>query len=236
MSPSNEEPDTTTVHTLQSPDHSTRRSNTIDASLQEKVKLAANTMAATIKKHYNLDPITSKREPCDEENAWYDPETQTITVCDEMIAALQAFAAAEDPENQEQVSINSVLFFYLHELGHAYIDILGIPVTGREEDVADQVASYFILTLQGDAAFDSLVDGAYSFYQFSEQDPEIDDDKLADIHALDKQRYYNILCRLYGATEEQSIIDDMTLPEERAEGCAEEYQLMKESLDILLNE
>jgi Putative metallopeptidase len=53
-----------------------------------------------------------------------------------------------------------------------------------------------------------VMDGAFSFYEFSQQNPDIDDSILSDVHSLDKQRFYNVACRLYGATNEQEIVTD----------------------------
>jgi hypothetical protein len=150
------------------------------------------------------------------------------------LTSLAWFAQQSDPENRQDVTKNSVLFFYLHELGHGYIDLLKLPITGKEEDVADQMAAYFLLSLKWDDAYQPLVDWAYSFYQFSESNPDIDDSVLSDVHSLDKQRYFNIVCWLYGATSDNELITSSWLPEERAEQCSDEYTKMKESLDILL--
>lgn len=195
----------------------------------------ASSIAKSIAISFNIPEVKTVWESCNEENARYDPESQTITVCNEMIDILQSFANKQDanPDIVREITENSTLFIYLHELGHAYIDLLKLPITWKEEDVADQIASYFITSLKGDTAYTMLIDGANSFYEFSQQDSQIDDNKLADVHSLDKQRYYNILCRLYGFDPDDQIITELWLPTERAENCQSEYELMKESLDIL---
>lgn len=183
-----------------------------------------------------LDTVEIKREKCDEENAFYDPESKQITVCDEMIDALTKYGQkeSEDVAIQEEIAVNSTLFFLMHELWHAYIDLYKLPITWKEEDVADQIATYLILTLNKDNSYNMVMDGAFSFYEFSQQNPDIDDGILSDVHSIDKQRFYNIACRLYGATNEEEIIKDRWLPQERADGCTDEYNLIKSSLETLL--
>ena len=34
---------------------------------------------------------------------------------------------------------------FLHEAGHALFDLLEVPLLGREEDAADQLAAYYVL-------------------------------------------------------------------------------------------
>jgi hypothetical protein len=48
----------------------------------------------------------------------------------------------------------------------------------------------------------------------------------ADVHSLDAQRFYNVLCLAYGADPElfADIVEQKHLPQERAEGCADEYR------------
>jgi Zn-dependent peptidase ImmA (M78 family) len=41
--------------------------------------------------------------------------------------------------------IGPVSLVFLHELGHALLDVLQIPILGREEDASDQLATYMLL-------------------------------------------------------------------------------------------
>lgn len=183
-----------------------------------------------------LDIVKIKREDCNEENAFYHPDTQSITICNEMIDWLTEYGKkeSEDVKIQQEIAVNSTLFFLMHELWHAYIDLYKLPITWKEEDVADQIATYLILKLYKDRSFDWITDGAFSFYEYSQQSWEIDDNLLSDVHSLDKQRFFNIACWLYGSTNDQEIITNWLLPQERADGCIDEYNLMKNSLDTLL--
>lgn len=201
-----------------------------------ELQTTANKLVKDVATKFKFQTVKLVWQKCDEDNAYYDPETQSITMCLEMVDSISAYAVKQDndPNVQKQIATNSLMFFLLHELGHAYIDLQELPVTGKEEDVADQIATYFILELKKDDGFDWIADGAFTFYQYSEENPDIDDDALADVHSLDKQRFYNVACWLYGATADESIVDDWWLPEDRAEWCEDEYNLMSSSLDALL--
>jgi hypothetical protein len=58
----------------------------------------------------------------------------------------------------------------------------------------------------------------------------------ADVHGLDRQRFYNVLCLAWGA--DQKLYDfarDLgKLPQERAEGCSDEYQQVHFAVQVLI--
>jgi hypothetical protein len=65
-------------------------------------------------------------------------------------AALVACAGlAQAEEDREQFVESNLLGIFYHELGHAVIDLEGVPIFGQEEDAAD-VFSIFLI----DAVFE----------------------------------------------------------------------------------
>jgi len=87
---------------------------------------------------------------CNSPNAFFSPQTREITLCLEFLQ-LAAKTAAEDndylmklPREEYSRYVNGLVWsIFFHELGHAVIFINQVPVTGREEDVADQFAVWF---------------------------------------------------------------------------------------------
>ena len=58
-----------------------------------------------------------------------------------------------------------------------------------------------------------------------------------DEHSLDEQRYFNIVCWVYGSAPEkyQSLLGrEWGLPRERAERCAGEYDRMSRAWNAVL--
>lgn len=175
---------------------------------------------------------------CGEVNAFYDPETQEISLCYEMIEDLAAVYFAEDQTDEEAEEAgtavaNALMFTFYHELGHALIDLYDLPITGREEDAVDQLATMILLE-GGDEGEDAAIDGANSFV--SDEETEIEDLSFWDEHSLDDQRFYNILCWIYGKNPKdyEYLVEDETLPADRAARCPGEYQRMSRSWDALL--
>jgi hypothetical protein len=172
--------------------------------------------------------LTLKLAGCDgEDNAWYDPEELTVTVCYEYLEAVQKIApAAATPEGvtPENAVLGPLLEVFLHEVAHALFDQLRIPILGQEEDAADQFAAFMLVHQSEYAARDTVVGVAWMYAQESKE-PTLSRNALADVHGLAGQRFYNLLCIAYGAEPRlfADLVEKKHLPESRAETCAEEY-------------
>jgi len=177
-------------------------------------------------------------DQCGEVNAFYNPEKRRISMCYELIENMyEIFSKHEKSEDAiDDAVIGATVFIFYHELGHALIDILDLPVTGKEEDAVDQLST-FILTDGTDEGEKAALDGARSFYlESSEQDSEIDDLPFWDEHSLDHQRFYNIICLVYGQNESKYayLVNKSILPKERAERCSGEYTQVEKAWTRLL--
>ncbi|WP_436495061.1 DUF4344 domain-containing metallopeptidase [Actinokineospora sp. HUAS TT18] len=169
---------------------------------------------------------------CGEANAFYEPDEHTVTLCYELQAAERKLFA-EDQDVDQQV-YNSAVGTLYHEAGHALIWELGLKITGREEDVADQLAAYVLTS--DDEFKDILLTVADSYSLSAAQVQGLEDLPFYDTHSLDQQRAANFLCYLYGADAErfQFLVDDGELPKERADTCPDEYKQLADGWEALL--
>ena len=178
----------------------------------------------TIKLPYTL---TLAFAGCDgESNAWYDPEEHRVTFCYEMVTDFEKAApgAAQHGISHEEAVDGPVVFVFLHEAGHALFHLLQVPILGREEDAADSVAAFILLRAGEDIARRVLV-GAAWMYKHDASARKPDESDFSDVHGLDVQRYYNVLCMAYGSDPKKFAGAETRggLPKDRAEGCEEEY-------------
>lgn len=177
-----------------------------------------------------------KGTSCGEANAWYDGDTATITFCYELVRDFVKSASNSAKFNltPEQAVIGPFLFIVLHETAHAVFAVLAVPVLGREEDAADQVAAYAATQLGGDFAERMLRAAAFMYDTDSARKPGEDD--FADVHGLDRQRFYNVLCLAWGSDPKRYAFAKELgkLPDDRAEGCADEYHQVRYAVQTLI--
>ncbi|HEX6864048.1 MAG TPA: DUF4344 domain-containing metallopeptidase, partial [Thermoanaerobaculia bacterium] len=159
-------------------------------------------------------PVPVVFRECGDVNAFYDPEAREIALCWELVEYYAGMFLSEDQTEEEaeeggEALAGATLFTFFHELGHALIDLYDLPVTGREEDAVDQLATMILLE-GGEEGEMAALNGAWSFLtEEAEEDAgqEEEEEELAfwDEHSLDEQRFYNIICLVFGSNPQENI-------------------------------
>ncbi len=126
---------------------------------------------------------------------------------------------------------NNVISTIYHEMAHALIDQMDLPVYGQEEDAADVFSVVMVEALYPEQEALRIDRGAALGFRY-DHDKRIKKGRewdWADEHGPDMQRYFNIVCLAYGANPEgrEGFAKDMELPDYRAEFCKDEYELAK---------
>lgn len=171
--------------------------------------------------------ITLRAKDCGEENAFYDPNDSSVTVCYELMEyffkLFRSNGKTEEEANEKM--FDAVQFVFLHEIGHALIDVYELPVMGNEEDAADRCSSYINLEELGEDGVRAVIAAADAF-RLDAKGKVPTKRNLADEHLLQEQRFYNSLCMIYGSNVRKygNLVDDGYLPEERAVKCPGEYE------------
>ena len=178
---------------------------------------------------------------CDgEPDAFYDYDDTAITICYEYIAELLEHMPDEAPASDispVDTIIGPLFEVSLHEAGHALFDMLELPVLGREEDAADQLAAYILLQA-GKSAARRLIAGTVYAYKIEEEKTEgcrgLED--YAGEHSTPAQRAFNLMCIAYGFDHElfSDIASEGYLPMTRAEYCDEEYEQVQYAFETLI--
>ncbi len=187
-------------------------------------------------------PLHYVTKQCNTINAFYDRKNGAVFLCYEMIDSLlqmgQALSkGASDPKALTIEFVQDNLrFILLHESGHALIDLLDLPAVGREEDSVDQLAAVLLLSHVDDREnkndITRVLQLASIWFKINSQSSGSPDlASFADEHSLDAQRYFNLLCMVYGLDPESngSIVENGMLPKERAARCPDEASKINRS-------
>ena len=158
-----------------------------------------------------------------------------VMTCAALLLSILPFVARSDAAQDEFVASNILAIFY-HELGHAVIDVMDVPIFGQEEDAADVMAVLLIDWLFEEETAQAIAyDSAFGYLNEADHDGEI---AWWDLHGPDEQRFYNHVCLFYGGNPEarDDLAADLGLPDERAETCPEEYDLAADSWGMVFDE
>lgn len=164
------------------------------------------------------------------------------------IAALLAFvgltvfaqaAAMTKKQNAEmrRFAYNNSLFVLYHEVAHLLFDQMQLPVLGREEDAADNLATWTLLnkhTKESDRALSDAAQGwILSGIAYNSGGSESD---FAAGHSLDKQRAYQIVCMMVGMDQKafKPIANKYRMDNDRQDSCQWDFETVDRSLKGLL--
>jgi len=141
------------------------------------------------------------------------------------------------PRQQQEAmawAANNSLFVLYHEVGHLLVDQLGLPVLGREEDAADNMASFTLLQKHTHAADVAIADAAYGWLLTGKAyTPKPEDSDYYASHSLDRQRAFQIVCMMVGSNPDtfRKIADEYHIDAARQDECGYDWRRLKSSMD-----
>jgi hypothetical protein len=172
-----------------------------------------------------------KFEECEMINADYSPLNLRVRICYDLIDFMERHAPPENaPINglitRKDAIVGTVVSVILHEVGHALFDLLDVPVLGKEEDAADQIAGFIMLQFGKDIARTTINGAAFDWVTFASASPKPHFD---DVHSTPQQRVYTFVCLGYGGDPDtfRDYVEKGLLPRERAANCKNEYEQAK---------
>jgi hypothetical protein len=120
----------------------------------------------------------------------------------------------------------NTLFVTTHELGHALVSEMDLPVLGREEDAADDFAILTALRIGDSLSHRVLVEAAKGWFLSAQRDKKKGDAPYYyDRHGLNEQRAYQIVCLMVGSdpVKFKDLADETKLPPERRRSCGWDF-------------
>ncbi|MCB9508336.1 MAG: hypothetical protein H6698_08185 [Myxococcales bacterium] len=155
-----------------------------------------------------------------------------VLMCYDLYAfILNTFATRFEAADAQILADHTWAFVLLHELGHALIDIFDLPVVAAEEDAADSFSVVNLVAMgRADAA-----ESAAAFWFLADDHQDLPEE-LADEHSLNRQRFYDILCLVYGSDPTTYASMGTQFPDMagRLPRCEDEWESARTSWNELL--
>lgn len=174
-----------------------------------------------------------KLEECGAVNAFYSPDAHSIRICHEFFDDLiKLFTdAGMDQKKVNALARETTLFAFFHEFGHALVGEFRLPITGRGEDAADELAT-LMLSRSPKGTMAALAAAVW----FETNAAKKHRSNFTDEHELDQQRVASIACLLYGSdnTKFQPFVTGLKMTKDRLIKCNRDYAARKTAWHTLL--
>lgn len=156
-----------------------------------------------------------------------------------LLATLHGAEAKKDKSLSaaDRFAANNTLFVIYHEIAHLLVDQLGLPVLGREEDAADNMATWILLNKHTAAGDQTLADAAYGWLLSGiRKGTALQDSDFYDVHSLDKQRAFEIVCMMVGADPDKfgQVANAYRIDRTRQDSCRYDHEKIDRSLKSVL--
>lgn len=201
-------------------------------SLREKGVLEETTSHLNTRLTFSA-PVLLRMQECGEVAAYYDSAKAAVVVCYELLPILYDVFDRRGSRTDIEANVHGALSFALyHEIAHALFDLHGLPITGKEEDAADQLAALLLLS-RGEEGTRMLVASATAFSRSKEK---LNNSRYAAEHALSKQRAFNLLCWVQGHDSTAPIRHRLwrSIPATRVGRCRGEFRQLAASWNTIL--
>ncbi len=174
---------------------------------------------------------------CGTVNAFYTSDKHAILACYELLEYFfNVFKPTAKSDEQLGRKIAGAFYFtFFHELGHALAGELDLPITGKEEDAADQLASIILAKIPA-VGRESALAAAEWFAIEGQNKQKTGNIAWYDEHSFDLQRMYDIICIIYGGDQKTNadLVKAVGMSDDRQARCVRETPKKAKAWDELL--
>jgi len=145
----------------------------------------------------------------------YNPQDREIIITYDFVIEVRERFKGEYKKEWEVYAKDAIEHTFYHELGHALVDLLNIPVLGKEEDAVDDFGIIMLIFTTEDGE-ERAISAAELFFLEGLEVEEFSSEDLMDEHSLDDQRGYRSLSLVYGSNPEkhENIAKDLKMDED----------------------
>lgn len=181
---------------------------------------------------------------CGQPNAFYTPEHKAVIMCYEFVVDFaETLTPIYDNETDLYDAIfGTTMFFFYHEVGHALVDVLDLPITGRQEDAVDQLSTLILLALDDPGSEPvggpAILSAALWFFQtWQKMEASGMSQTYFGEHSLTPQRFFNLACWTFGSNPDlySWVVQDGMLPSDRAQQCPGELDRFDKAWGTLMD-
>jgi hypothetical protein len=171
---------------------------------------------------------------------FYDPQARTLYIPWDYVQEARADLAGAGrlinlTAPPDQVLSGAMTFVLYHETAHGLIDLLDLPVAGREETVADSLGTTLAIASGPDGQTIPLAAGElFAAHAKEPQDPAA---QAAARYDLPQQRYFDVQCLVYGSdpSRNANLVGGANgIPPNQTQTCVFDYQRELRSWQRLL--
>lgn len=168
-------------------------------------------------------------------NCFYSGDQHRIYMGYEMYDfVFNCFKSVEDDGAALRHTFLSMDFFFYHEMGHCLVGEFNLPITGREEDAADDLAA--VSLAEGGEYGGDVALAAAQFFEIMSRGVDVKKLPFWDEHSLDAQRFYNILTVFYGSNPNRYMFIEKIVPARTLARSQHDFLHKQRSWDRILNQ
>lgn len=185
-------------------------------------------MAAPLNEFFPMSrTVTLEMRECGEPGSYYDAARPAVGLCYELFDVLADRLMTDEAGEDGDAAFEGAFSYVLtHQVGHALIDLLQLPVGPDVEAAADRFVAVMLAYSPENAA--DVLAGVFALHEMRVE--------WEDAGALSDARGEQLVCLLYGGDPETHawLEDDDVLDENEAAACVAEFERVEAELEAML--